>query len=286
MPSALSSGEQALGEEGRLALRLGAEQLHQGEAAEVVAHCPQAPQRREDACSSRTPTLRPCPGEDGLAEADGRVGQGRGDVLQPVRGGRDGRPGPRRPGRPRSRSPCWITTSLGWASARRLGLGRRRHRAGVDPEQAVQRDAEVQLAPEVHQARRGPRWSGAGSDGPAGGAVTSATTRGQRQPFAAAAGRSRRLTSSVAGLRPVGPARICVHSARYPSGAGRSKKPRAAAGEDRAVPAVDVRLELRAAPVAATPIRFQQSSTAGPRRAGRSLIGPPSVARTRSARRR
>ena len=94
--------------------------------------------------------------------------------------------------------------------------------SGLDPEQAVQRDAELQLAPEVDQAdedaleRCGIRWTGRGS-------VTSATARVRRashslaepedqdaDPVALASGSSRRRRRRPG--RRTGQPR--VHSAR------------------------------------------------------------------------
>ena len=142
-----SSASSAGGEDRRLALGLEPEQLHQREAAEVVAHWPRLLSAAKTRSSSSRPTLAALPGEYRLAEADGRVGQGRGDAAQQVRrhpadsqdllGREDPRLGlmadhdhPRRPVR---------------------GHGRFGARPRHGPEQTVQRCTEVQLAAQAHQ---------------------------------------------------------------------------------------------------------------------------------------
>ena len=151
----------------------------------------------------------------------------------------------------------------------------------VKVEQAVERGAELQLAPEAHQAREHPV-----------GPVRDAVDRPDRRDLGDDRERHREPLDAepedeqgrVVDRPPLGgPAQQLGPLGQVALGGPSTEEPPRAPGEDRAVPAVDVLLELRTGPVAVAPIRFQQSSTRFA--TGRSMLmgRPSSTGRDRPA---
>ena len=233
---------------------------------------PETPQCREDSLFVEQADAPLIPGQDRLTEPDGRIDQRRGNAAATGCAARDGRPRPHRPRRPRSRP----------------GLGRAARPAGSTPRcfpLPASRVARHRVEPGLAGSPipRGPGWSGGESRCTGRGVVTSATAWVRKASHSAPSRKIKTLTASPScarapsspllvfsprASRAAEPASHRDHSARYPSGAGRSKKVRAAAaktGQLRQWMNVFSSGQLRS-PV--TPIWFQQSPSPGcrPRR--------------------
>ena len=147
------------------------------------------------------------PGEDGPAEASQRVGQRRGDLLEPI--ARDpvdagdflGREGPG----------LGVLADHDQSGVRR-GVDRRVGR--VDVEQAVERDAKLQLTSEAHQSRERRGSSGGGPDGPAEGRSPRRRTRAPGPATRQPSRKTSNAESSMPTLDSTGRPSNSAHSAR------------------------------------------------------------------------
>ena len=220
--------------------------------------------RREDPLLVEQADAPAVPGQDGLAEPDGRIDQGRGNGRHWLRGTR---------WTPRTSSAAKAQVSA--RSRSRSTTSRGGDAGGVDAQQAVERDAELGLALQVHQPGedavravgdpvhgpgRGDLGDGPGAEGQpfraqpedqdADPLALGDEPSSSSSPTVLVAARSGRRSRSASQRD---------HSARYPSGAGRSKKVRAAAaktGQFRQWTNVLSSGQLRSPE---TPMRFQQS---------------------------
>ena len=152
---------QARRERRGVALGLDAEEVHQREAAQVAAQVGSAgfPRRKaaKTRCSSSRPTLRPSQEKTAWLKPTAGLTRVEGTVPHWPRGTR------------------WTPATSSAAKAQVSARARSRRttsRGGApgasDAQQAVERDAELGLALEVHQSRRRCGWCGGGPGAPAG----------------------------------------------------------------------------------------------------------------------